>query len=139
MKIHMTFLMRGFRPARVPHSRAALTAAGIAAPELAAGGCAAGVLAARAVGPADMIPPPAAKIAASASDRPVRIRTSMKSIPGHLERSGSTPGKLAEHAVPGRELMIKEVQVAGLVAVNRPMPALPGMIRARRDHAAYDG
>jgi hypothetical protein len=63
----------------------------------------------------------------------------MKSIPGHLERSGSTPGKLAEHAVRGRELMIKEVQVAGLVAVNRPMPALPGMIRARRDHAAHAG
>jgi hypothetical protein len=35
--------------------------------------------------------------------------------------------------------MIKEVQVAGLVAVNRPVPALPGMIRARRDHAAHDG
>jgi hypothetical protein len=35
--------------------------------------------------------------------------------------------------------MIKEVQVAGIVAVDRPMAALPGMIRARRDHAVHDG
>jgi hypothetical protein len=82
MKIHMTFLMRGFRPALAPHSRAALAAAGLAALEVAAGGRAAGVLAARAAGPAGRIPPPAAKIAASASDRPARIRTSDEVDPG---------------------------------------------------------
>src|SRR6266516_6688645 len=105
MKIQMTFLIRGFRPALVPHSRFAPAAAG----DPAVGALAAGkpVLgdpavralvpgaivveadpAARAAGPADVIPPAITKTAASAGRRPIHMRTSRAIISGHEERNG---------------------------------------------------
>jgi len=105
MKIQMTFLIRGFRPALVPHSRFAPAAAG----DPAVGALAAGkpVLgdpavralvpgaivveadpAARAAGPADVIPPAITKTAASAGRRPIHMRTSRTIISGHEERNG---------------------------------------------------